>query len=144
MSTSTGQRSRGPRPVLLAGALTAAQGAIAVVVALILVIRQLAGHHEDAVSGFGTAAWFGIIGGGVLVGGLALLSGRRWGRAIAIVAQILLLPIAYALLTDSHQPWFGVPLALCALTILVLIFSPASIRWLAGDYEPDGDQPGSH
>ena len=120
------------------------RGRVAVVVAIVLVIRELAGHHEDAVSGFGTAAWFGIIGGGVGVGGLALLTGRRWGRAIAVVAQILLLPIAYALLTDSHQPWFGVPLALCALVILVLIFSPASTRWLAGDYEPEapgGDSP---
>lgn len=154
MSNPTGQGAddtrgaaadpRPPRTVLAAGALTAAQGAVAVVVAIVLVIRELAGHHEDAVSGFGTAAWFGIIGGGVGVGGLALLTGRRWGRAIAVVAQILLLPIAYALLTDSHQPWFGVPLALCALVILVLIFSPASTRWLAGDYEPEapgGDSP---
>ncbi len=69
--------------------VTALEGAIAVIVAAVLVIRGLAGHEEVAISGYGTAAWFGIIGGGVLLGGVALLTGRRWGRAIAMVAQIL-------------------------------------------------------
>ncbi|AZG48562.1 hypothetical protein [Gordonia insulae] len=128
---------RPPTTIRVAGAVTAIEGAIAVIVAVVLAIREAAGHEEAAISGYGTAAWFGIIGGGVLVGGVALLSGRRWGRAIAVVAQILLLPVAYALLTDSHQPWFGIPLAIAAVAVLVLIFSPASTRWLIGEYGPD-------
>ncbi|MFW0792383.1 hypothetical protein AAFP30_01090 [Gordonia sp. CPCC 205515] len=128
---------RPPSPVRIAGAVTALEGVIAIVVAVILAIREAAGHKEAAISGYGTAAWFGIIGAGVLVGGLALLTGRRWGRAIAVVAQILLLPVAYALLTDSHQPFIGVPLGIVALAVLVLIFSPASVRWLAGEYGPE-------
>ena len=70
------------------------------------------------------------------VGGLALLSGRRWGRSIAMVAQILLLPVAYYLFT-SGWPVFGVPLALAALAVLVMLFSPASMRWLADELEPE-------
>lgn len=126
-----------PTTIRVAGAITALEGAIGVVVAVILVIREAAGHREAAISGYGTAAWFGIIGGGVLLGGLALLGGRRWGRAIAVVAQILLLPVAYALLTDSDLPTVGIPVAIAALAVLVLIFSPASTRWLVGEYEPD-------
>ncbi|MFW0784175.1 hypothetical protein AAFP35_06600 [Gordonia sp. CPCC 206044] len=126
-----------PTTIRVAGLVTALEGAIAVIVAVVLAIREAAGHEEAAISGYGTAAWFGIIGGGVLVGGVALLAGRRWGRAIAVVAQILLLPVAYALLTDSHQPWFGIPLAIAAIAVLVLIFSPASTRWLMVDYGPD-------
>ena len=38
-----------------------AQGAAAIVVAVVLVIREAAGHKEAAISGYGTAAWFGII-----------------------------------------------------------------------------------
>lgn len=129
--------SRVPTTIRAAGAVTALEGAIAAIVAIVLAIREAAGHREAFISGYGTAAWFGIIGGGVLVGGLALLTGRRWGRAIAVVAQILLLPVAYALLTDSHQPWFGIPLAIAAVAVLVLIFSPASTHWLVGEYTTD-------
>ena len=125
-----------PTQIKVAGAVTTVEGLFGVVVAVILVIRALAGHEETAISGYGTAAWFGIIGGGVLVGGLALWAGRRWGRSIAMVAQILLLPVAYYLYT-SGWPVFSVPLALAALAVLVMLFSPASVRWLAGDLEPD-------
>lgn len=133
------QRPRPPGPLRIAGAVTAVEGAIAVIAAIVLTIRELAGHHEAAVSGYGTAAWFGLIGLGVLSGGVALLLGHRWGRAICLVAQILLLPVAYALLTDSHQPLFGIPLAIAAVGVLVLLFSPASVRWLGGDYGPAGE-----
>nr|WP_217997548.1 hypothetical protein [Gordonia namibiensis] len=125
-----------PTQIKVAGAVTTVEGLIGVTVAVILVIRGLAGHEETAISGYGTGGWFGIIGGGVLVGGLALLAGRRWGRSIAMVAQILLLPVAYYLYT-SGWPVFSVPLALAALAVLVMLFSPASVRWLAGDLEPD-------
>ncbi|MHC3003818.1 hypothetical protein [Gordonia sp. GN26] len=125
-----------PTQIRVAGAVTTVEGLIGVTVAVILVIRGLAGHEETAISGYGTAGWFGIIGGGVLVGGLALLTGRRWGRSIAMVAQILLLPVAYYLYT-SGWPVFSVPLALAALVVLVMLFSPAAVRWLAGDLEPD-------
>ncbi|WP_238422537.1 hypothetical protein [Gordonia sp. 'Campus'] len=125
-----------PRQIKFAGAVTTVQGLIGVVVAVTLVVRGLAGHEETTISGYGTAAWFGIIGGGVLVGGVALLIGRRWGRSIAMVAQILLLPVAYYLFT-SGWPVFGVPLGLAALAVLVMLFSPASIRWLAGELEPE-------
>ena len=123
-----------PTAIRVAGAVTALEGAIAVIVAAVLVIRGLAGHEDVAISGYGTAAWFGIIGGGVLLGGVALLTGRRWGRAIAMVAQILLLPVAYYLFT-SHQPAYAVPLGLAALVVLGFLFSPASVRWLAGDID---------
>nr|WP_051989600.1 hypothetical protein [Gordonia soli] len=131
---------RPPTTIKVAGGLTALEGAIAVVAALVLVIRGLAGHDETIANGYGTAGWFGIIGGGVLLGGIVLFIGKRWGRAIAVVAQILLLPVAYALLTDSHQPLLGVPLAVAAVVVLVLLFTPASVRWLADDYAPDADR----
>ncbi|GAB88564.1 hypothetical protein [Gordonia rhizosphera] len=137
-----GDSRRPPATIRAAGAVTALEGAIAVVVAVILAIREASGHREAAISGYGTAAWFGIIGGGVLLGGIALLAGRRWGRAIAVVAQILLLPVAYALLTDSHQPWFGVPLGIAAIGVLVAMFSPASTHWLAGEYGSDDPADG--
>ncbi|MEO9329898.1 hypothetical protein [Gordonia aurantiaca] len=125
-----------PRQIRIAGAVTLAQGLIGIVIAIVLVIRALAGHEETAISGYGTAAWFAIIFGGVAVGGAALWSGRRWGRSIAMVAQILLLPVAYYLYT-SHVAVASVPVALVAVFVLVMLFSPPSVRWLAGDIGPD-------
>lgn len=130
---------RPPRLVRIAGLITAAQGVIALAVAAVLLIREASGHREEAYSGYGTAAWFAIIFGGVLVGGLALALGRRWGRAISLVAQILLLPVAFYMIT-SDQAWAGVPLGLLALAVLVMLFSPSSMQWLANDYAPDAPE----
>jgi len=54
-----------------------------------------------------------------------------------VFTQLLLLPIAWYLAVGSHQPAFGIPLGIVALTVLILLFSPAAVRWAAG-----GDQRG--
>ncbi len=101
-------------------------------------VRELAGHHEAAISGYGTAIWFAVIGGAVLAGGIALTHGKRWGRGISMMAQILLLPVSYSLITGSGLPWIGVPVGVLALGLLVLLFAPASLSWLeADDLPPD-------
>ncbi|TSD97322.1 hypothetical protein FOS14_15190 [Skermania sp. ID1734] len=132
-----------PKPVRWAGALVAAEGAVAVGVAVVLVIRGLLGHDESKISGYGTAVWFAVLGGAVLAAGVGLFRAHRWGRTIAVVAQILLLPVAWALLTDSHQPVFGAILAVAVIAILVLLFSPPATRWMAQQYASDTTgQPG--
>jgi peptidoglycan/LPS O-acetylase OafA/YrhL len=90
------------------------------------------------VNGLGTAVWFVLVGGVVLAAGRALVLGRRWGRGLAVVTQLLLLPVAWYLAVGSQQPAFGIPAAVVALTALILLFSPAAVRWAAG-----GDQGGS-
>jgi hypothetical protein len=105
------------------------------VVAVVLVVRGLLGQDRtEATNSYGTALWFGILGAAVFAGGFALVIGRRWGRAIAIVAQLLLLPVVWALLTDSHQPVLGVLLGAVVVATLVLLFSGPSARWMAQEY----------
>ncbi len=123
------QRPPIPRPIRWAGTSIALQGAVGLIIAAILVIRALGGHHEDFASGYGLALWCSLIGLGVLAGGLALLGGKRWGRGIGVVAQLLLLPVAYALLTDSHQPALGVVLGFWALGTLAALFTSSSLAW---------------
>ncbi|MFT4088115.1 MAG: hypothetical protein QM658_13390 [Gordonia sp. (in: high G+C Gram-positive bacteria)] len=125
-----------PSTLHWAGYSVAAEGAVLLIVAAVYVIREAAGHHETAISGYGTAAWFGIMGAIVAAGGLVLVRGRRWGRSVGVIAQILLIPVAYSLIADSGRPLIGIPLALVVLAILVLLFAPASLRWLAGDDLP--------
>jgi peptidoglycan/LPS O-acetylase OafA/YrhL len=127
-----------PINVRRAGAIVAIEGAAFIVYAIVAVIRELMGHEEEVISGYGTAAWFAILGGGVFAGGVALLVGRRWGRAIAVIAQILLLPFAFALLTDSDLPILGTPILIALVAALVFLFSPSSMNWFAEAYVIDG------
>ncbi|WP_332838672.1 hypothetical protein [Nocardia bovistercoris] len=137
----SGENTVGGVPVTVrgAGGLVALEGAIAVIVAVVLVVRGLLGHDQSQASGYGTAAWFGILGGAVLAAGIGLLLGYRWGRAIATIAQILLLPVTWSLLTDSHQPVYGALLGVVVIAALVLLFAPASTRWMASEYGADLD-----
>jgi hypothetical protein len=120
-----------------AGVVVAAQGVAALVVAAVLVARGIAGADQHVVNGLGTAALFVLVGGAVLAAGRALVLGRRWGRGLAVVTELLLLPVAWYLTVGSRQPAFGIPAGIVALTALILLFSPAAVRWAAG-----GDQDG--
>lgn len=114
-----------------------AQGVAALVMAAVLVVRAVAGADQHVVNGLGTAGWFVVVGGVVLAAGRALALGKRWGRGLAVFSQLLVLPVAWYLAVGSQQPVFGIPVAVVALTVLVLLFSPAALRWAGG-----GDQLG--
>ncbi|MDM7487350.1 MULTISPECIES: hypothetical protein [Rhodococcus] len=139
MSTES-PRSTVPSTVRAAGGLVVLEGVIAIGFAVVSVVRALTGGHDQTVgNGYGLALWLGILFGAVLAAGIALLRGKRWGRAVAIVAQLLLLPVVWSLLTDSHQVLLGILLALIVVPALVLLFAPPTTRWLAQDYAPDAD-----
>jgi hypothetical protein len=112
--------------------IVAVQGAIGLVLAAVLLIRALGGADQRAVNGFGTAAWFALVGGAVLAAGGAMLAGRRWGRGLAVFAELLLLPVAWYLAVGSYRVLVGVAVGISALTVLALLFSPAAVRWVAG------------
>ena len=113
------------------------QGFGALMVAAVLVVRGVAGADQRVVNGLGTAVWFVLVGGVVLAAGRALVVGKRWGRGMAVVTELLLLPVAWYLAVGSDQPAFGIPAGIVALTALILLFSPSALRWAAG-----GDQGG--
>ncbi|MFZ3296412.1 MAG: hypothetical protein WA622_29175 [Mycobacterium sp.] len=130
--------ARPPASVRGAGLIAAVQGAAGLVVAVLLLLRAIGGAADQRVAnGFGTAVWFAVAGGAVLAAGWALLVGRRWGRGLAVFAELLLLPVAWYLAVGSHRALIGIPVAAMALTGLALLFSPAALRWVSG-----GDQPG--
>lgn len=123
-----------PATFRAAGVLVAVEGLVALVAAVVLLTRALGGVEDEAANGYGTAGWFAVIGAAVGAAGIALVVGQRWGRAIALVVQLLLLPVVWALLTDSHQPLYGALLGVGVIAILVLLFSPPSSRWMAAQY----------
>lgn len=121
-----------PIAVRGAGLIVAAQGVAGLVVAAVLVVRALAGADQHVVNGLGTALWFGLVGGGVFAAGCALGAGKRWGRGLGVFVQLLLLPVAWYVAVDSQRPVFGIPLGLIAASVVVLLFSPAAVSWVAG------------
>ncbi len=98
---------------------------------MVLLIRAIGGAQQRGINGFGTAAWFALAGGAVLAAGSALLVGRRWGRGLAVFAELLLLGVAYYLTVGSHRALIGIPVAAVSLTATALLFSPAALRWVA-------------
>jgi peptidoglycan/LPS O-acetylase OafA/YrhL len=130
-----------PSTVRQASVVVALQGAVLVVVAGVLVVRHLAGTDDPPwLSGYGTAGWFAIMGSAVLAAGWALWSGRRWGRGIAVFAQLLLLPVAWYMAVDSRQWTYGVPVGVVAVVVLGLLFSPSALQWASQYSLADDDR----
>lgn len=126
-----------PSVVRYAGFITVAEGVLALIVAAVLVFRGLDGADQRVVNGFGTAAWFVVMGAAVMAAGWALAAGRRWGRGIAVFANLLLLPVAWYVIR-SQQPAYAVLVGAVALTALGMLFSPSAIRWAARAGSDDG------
>lgn len=128
-----------PKTVRGAGAVVTLEGAAAVSFAIFLLVRGLRGVDQSVTSGYGTAAWFAILGGAVLAAGIALLRGQRWGRTIALMAQLLLLPVTWYVIT-SHQVLWGILLGIVVIGALVMLFAGSTSRWMAEAYAaPDGE-----
>lgn len=122
-----------PNTVRRAGTIVAGEGAVGLVIAVVLVVRAAGGADQHLVNGYGTAAWFAVFGTAVLAAGLALVTGKRWGRGIAVMMQLLLLPVAWYAAVGSHQLALGVPIAIVAVVALALLFSPTAQIWATGD-----------
>lgn len=111
--------------------MVALEGVALVVVGAVLLARAFAGAHEKSISGYGTALWFAVMGAALFTAAWALWTGRRWGRGIAVFAQLLLLPVAWYVAVGSQQWAYGVPVAVVAVLALALLFSPSALQWLS-------------
>jgi hypothetical protein len=126
-----------PPPVRYAGYLVTAEGALAIVVALFYLIHAATGANQDVVRGtsaaagfsYGTAAWFTIVGAAVVAAGWALTQGRRWGRGVAVFANLLLLGVAWYIYS-AGELGYAVLVAAAALVALGLLFSPSAVHWM--------------
>ncbi len=138
MATLTGVNTVRPVPRVVRGAglIVAVQGIAALGVAAALVLRGLAGADQRMVGGASLAICFALVGAGVLAGGWALVRGRRWGRGVAVFANLLLLPVAWYAAVGSQRWAFGIPVGIGALIVLTLLFSPAAVRWAAQPATP--------
>ncbi len=123
-----------PRTVRAGGALVALEGAVGLIVAIVLVVRAAGGHHDTGISGYGTAAWFAVLFGAVFAAGVALWLGRRGGRGVGILTQVLLAPVAFSLLGQSHQIAWGILLVIIIVPAFVLLVHPQTSAWMNRAY----------
>ena len=120
-----------PTAVRRAAVLVGLQGAAGAVAAVVFVARGLGGADRHIVDGYGNALWFALVGAAVLAAAWALWTGRRWGRGLAVFAQMLILPATWYAGVGSHRWGYAVPVAVVSVAVLVLLFSPGTLRWLS-------------
>lgn len=113
--------------------VVALEGLGALVFAIALAIAGIRGG--DAGIAFGAAVLLVLFGVVVSAAGRALWQGRRWGRGVAVFTQLLILLLAYYMLSGSHRPELGLPVGVVALVTLGLLFSPLALKWAA--YQSD-------
>jgi len=80
-----------PSTVRGAGLIVAVQGAAALVMAAVLVVRAIAGADQHVVNGLGTAVWFVVVGGVVLAAGGPLHELGHWPAAIMVIVGLYLI-----------------------------------------------------
>lgn len=133
-----------PTTVRQAAVLVAVEGAAALVAAMVYVVSGFGMPEESGLNKYGTALWFALMGAGVLAAAWALWTGRRWGRGIAVFAQLLLLPVVYYMGVGSHQWLYAAPIGVVAAVTLILMFSPSTLAWVGaqGDSAASADNSG--
>ncbi|WP_241248946.1 hypothetical protein [Rhodococcus sp. X156] len=123
-----------PWTIRAGGVALGVQAAVALVLAVVLAVRTVLGHFQSTTLGYGTAVMFAVLGAGVLVIGVTLVQSRRGGRGPGIVMEVLLLPVAWSLLTDSHQVALGLVLGAVVLGTLALLLCAPSQAWSAEQF----------
>jgi hypothetical protein len=126
-----------PRPVRAAGVLVGLQGVAGVVVAVGLLVTAVQGSAGLTLT-LATAGWFAGSGVALLALGVNLTRGGHGARTPVIVAQILLLGVAWYAAGPSSQPGYGVPAAVFCVTVLGLLFCPPAVRWATGQDSATG------
>ena len=109
------------------------QGLAGVGFAVAVLVRAFGGASTPGTNLYGEAAYFAVLGGGVLACGIGLLLGKTWARTPSVVVEIILLGVAWYAIGPSRRPEFGVPIAALAVLVIVLLFSARSRAWSMGE-----------
>ncbi|HEX3931841.1 MAG TPA: hypothetical protein VHW64_14140 [Nocardioides sp.] len=121
---------RVPPPLVVAAGLTAVEG----VLVLVYAVLEAASVHSDRLTmGVTTAVFFAALGAGLVAGAWYLAQGRTWARSPVVVAQIMALGLAWSFAGGSTT-WVSVLLGVVGLVVLAGILHPASMAAL-------GDRP---
>ncbi|MBZ8176895.1 hypothetical protein GSS88_03645 [Corynebacterium sp. 3HC-13] len=134
---------RPPAPIRWAGFIAITQSLIGIGYAVLLIIRQILGYRDPAIVseqgsaaswvGTGTAIYFLVIFGIVIIAAIRMIRGHTWGRGLVVMLQMILLPIAWYM-GSSHAFILCAVTGLSAIAGLVLLFHPVSVKWVTERY----------
>jgi hypothetical protein len=127
--------SPAPATVRGAGVLVGLQGLTGLVFAVIVLVRAFGGGSTPGNNLFGQAAYFAVLGGAVLAVGIALVLGKQWARSPAMVAEILLLGVAWYMIGPSGRPLLGAPVAALSVLVMYLLLNARAREWALGSQE---------
>ena len=131
-----------PPTIRGAGILVGLQGLAGVGFAVALLVSAIGGASTTGNNIYGEAAYFAVIGGGVVAVGVALFLGKRGARGPAVVVELLLIGVAWYAMGPSGRPEIGVPVGVLCLAVLALLFTLRSREWAMALGEEDTEQTG--
>jgi hypothetical protein len=102
--------------------LVALQALTLVAVAVFYGVELVVASPDSVVTAVASAVLVLIAGIGMALVARGLARGRRWSRAPALVAQLLLLPVGYEM-SQGQRWWLGLLLLLWCGGIAVLLFN---------------------
>jgi hypothetical protein len=126
---SVPESRRAPTALRVAAVLVVLQGAGLVVLAVIGLLDVVSSRVEVGVS---VSVFFAAYGGALIACGWALWHVRGWARGPVLLTQLIQLGIAW---NARDNVALAAVLAVVALTTLVAVLQPQSIRALLGDPE---------
>lgn len=121
-----------PFPVALATGVVVLEAVFVGVLGIVVGVDAARGQATNAGAAAFLTACGVLVGIGLLLVSRGLLYCRRWGRAPALLAQIIAIPVAVAL-GQGGQYALGVPLGVLAIAAAVALLSPPTTRALVGE-----------
>lgn len=131
-----------PTTIRLGAGAALLQVAVAFSMALYLIYADLTSDVSDTIEseaaaaqwiGTGTAIFIFILFGVVLAGAINLLRGRNWGRSPIVMMGVLLLPVAWYMMSEG-MVLAGIGTGILAVAALVFMLHPHSTEWIAANY----------
>ena len=119
-----------PPTVRAVVALVALQALTLVGIAIFYVVELAVASPDSVVTAAASALLVLVAGLGMALVTWGLARGRRWSRAPALVAELLLLPVGYEM-SQGQRWWLGLLLLVWCGGIVVLLFNrdvSASLR----------------
>jgi hypothetical protein len=119
---------RRPLTIVVAAVLLALEGLLGLGYAGVVLVQI---RMSRAVVGVGVSIMMAVFGLFLLVVARGVFLGRRWSRAPAVVAQLILLPIAWSF-RGGVTTWVSITLAVLAIAVLVGLLHPRSTAVFVG------------
>jgi hypothetical protein len=132
--TDAQSRRRRPLTIVVAAVLLALEGLLGVGYAGVALAEV---RMSRVLVGVGVAILMAVFGLLLLLVSRGVFLGRRWSRGPAVVAQLILLPIAWSF-RGGVTTWTSVALAALAIAVLVGVLHPRSTAVFVG---PPADKP---